>query len=424
MIGAIEPTRYRGGVLPRRPYFGLDLAGTPTPGGVRVRAVHQGGPAEEAGLLADDLLVSVDGASASEPADVVRALRRAAMPVRIAFEREGEKRDALLRPTPWPLEAVSEGRVVLGEVHVSGNTLRTILTVPSGSSPFGVMVFLQGLDAGSCERPFEPDHPERRLVSQWAAAGFATLRVDRCGVGDSEGPPPTEAGLDVEIATADAAIEAAASIDGVDASRVFVFGVSLGGMIAPLASRLARARGVIVFGTSAERWRRCAVGTVERQLSLRGHHGEDLAERVALWAEMHAAVCRDGLSPGEAMERRPHLAVLASRACRGDTLFGRSAGFFRALDAADLRAAWGRADRDVLVLRGEHDVVSGERDALSVVEAAGPRARMIELPGVGHDLRKHASLEQSLRAPLAGAWDGQVGEASVAWARSLTLAAR
>jgi pimeloyl-ACP methyl ester carboxylesterase len=193
-------------------------------------------------------------------------------------------------------------------------------------------------------------------------------------------------------------------------------------MIAPLCRSASRARGIVVFGTSSRRWRACAVGSTERQLKLRGYEGEELAERLALWAEMHAAVCRDGLSPAEAMAARPHLAGLHSRECRGNTLFAHSSEFFRELDATDLAAAWAHLDREVLVLHGEYDWVCGAEDAKSVALACGSRAHLVELPRIGHDLRSHQSLEASQRNPALGYWDGSVADATLDWMRSLPKA--
>jgi pimeloyl-ACP methyl ester carboxylesterase len=410
-------------VLRRRPYLGLDLEGPPVPGGgVRIQSVRAGSPAERAGLGPGDVVVVVVGRPVSEPGDVAHATRGATGDaVSMVVARDGVTREVHISAEPMPVESIEEGRVVLGEVRVGAHALRTIHTIPRGTLPFPAILYLQGIDTGSCEHALEPDHPVRKLVSSWAGCGFVAMRVERSGVGDSEGPPPSECGLEMEIATANAALEALLSHDLVDAERVVVFGSSLGGMIAPLCPSVSRARGIAVFGTSSKRWRACAVATTERQLVLRGYEGAELAERLALWAEMHAAVCRDGRSPAEAMAERAHLGALASRECRGDTLFGRPSAFFRALDATDLRAAWRAFDRDVLVIRGEYDWVCDADDATSVVDACGPRrARLVDLPGIGHDMRAHTSLEVSFREPTRGRWDGAVAAVTAEWMRALT----
>jgi pimeloyl-ACP methyl ester carboxylesterase len=407
------------GILRRRGYLGIDLDGVSRPRGARVEHIHVGGPADRAGLRRDDVILRVQGRTVSEAADVAKALRGTSHgDVRVTFERDGQEREASIVVEPMPVESIEGGSVVLGEVRARGHLLRTIITLPDAPGPFPAIVCLQGIDATSCEHAFAQEHPMLALISRFSGAGILTMRVERSGVGDSEGPPPSDYGLEMEIAIANAALEAGLSHPRVDPERVMVFGPSLGGMIAPLCPSISRARGVVVFGTSARRWRACAVGTTERQLALRGYEGEELLESIALWAEMHAAVCRDGLTPAEAMAERPHLSVLASRQCRGATLFGRSSAFFRELDRAEVRAAFRALERDVLILHGEYDWVCDAEDGASVVDACRGNARLLELPRIGHDLRAHASLGESYRSPAKGAIDNAVADATVRWIHS------
>ena len=74
-----------------RPYLGLSSAATP--GGVDVAEVTPGGPAARAGIRAGDRVVSVDGKSVSEPADVADALdgREPGDSVEVEVERDGAR---------------------------------------------------------------------------------------------------------------------------------------------------------------------------------------------------------------------------------------------------------------------------------------------------------------------------------------------
>jgi alpha-beta hydrolase superfamily lysophospholipase len=320
--------------------------------------------------------------------------------------RGAEALELTLDAAPLPLEALDG--VQLGHVLVGANRLRTIRTSPRGAAR-GAILYLQGIDAASCEHPLDPAHPLVRLIDGWTRAGFVTMRVDRGGVGDSEGPPPAETGLAAEIETYSAALDAL--LAEVDPANVFLFGHSLGGMIAPLVAR--RVGGVMVFGTSARPWREAIVATTERQLHLAGHR--DPAERLAAWAEIHARVLRDGMTPAEIFAECPHLAYLESRECQGETVFGRHVSLFRELQARDLVAAWRALETRVLVLHGEHDWVVSEEESAEIATAA--RSSLRALGAIGHDMLAHANLEASFRRPGEGRWDGQVLDASLAWLR-------
>lgn len=404
------------GGLRRRVHLGLDLAPTPDGSGALVHGVLHAGPADLARVRAGDRVTGVGAVVVTHPSDVAAAARELddGASVRVALVRDDARLAVDVTVRARPIESVDGGSVVLGHALAGSTRLRTILTVPDGRGPWPCVLYLQGIDVSSCETPDETA-PLRRLVSDWTSAGFATMRVERSGVGDSEGPPPTETDLDVELAGAAAALEALARTDGVDRARVFLFGHSIGGMIAPVLASQADVRGVVALGTSSMRWRACAVGTTERQLALKGFEGAALAARLAAWAEMHAAVCRDGLTPAEAMARRPHLSVLASRQCGGDALFGHHASFFRQLDALSLGAAWGSVRAPVLVLRGEYDWVCDPSDAASVVASVRSPCAFEVLAGVGHDMRSHASFEASFQRPREGEWSGSVSAAAARW---------
>jgi membrane protease YdiL (CAAX protease family) len=86
----------------KAPYLGVE--GERADGGVRVKAVVPGGPAEAAGLQAGDVLTTVDGRPVSEMRDVTAAVRarRVGETIRVEYSRDGETQQAnvvLQRPS-------------------------------------------------------------------------------------------------------------------------------------------------------------------------------------------------------------------------------------------------------------------------------------------------------------------------------------
>ncbi len=103
MVGPIveEVRRIRIG-SPSRAMIGVNL-GAPDPGsaGARVVSVSPGGPAAEAGVLAGDLIVSVDGAKVGSGRDLVRRMREV---------EPGQKLDLGLRRGDKPVSVVLVAR--------------------------------------------------------------------------------------------------------------------------------------------------------------------------------------------------------------------------------------------------------------------------------------------------------------------------
>ncbi len=412
--------------LPRRAWLGVELE-PPSESvgpGVVVAAVHATSPAGQAGVRPGDRLVALGPHAIGGQADVTSALAAlgAAATTGVDIERSGAALTLEVQTTPMPLERFEHAELRLETVALDEHRLRALYALPlpavAAPPPWPAVVLLPGLSPGTVEHPFEPGHPLLRIVDGLARAGFVTLRVERSGLGDSEGPPCADGDLEQELATCQAGLDALGRQAFVVPERRFVFGYSVGGMIAPVVAHREGLRGVAVFGASARRWADCIASTSRRQLVLRGATSLELEERVGLITRMQELVCRAGLTPAQAFERHAELGVLRSAACHDDRLFGRAVAFFRQLDALDLPRAWRELDSDVLALHGEHDAVASLEEAEEIATLAGAgRARAVEIAGVGHDLLRHADAASALFTP-AGRPDSGVLDALVAWLAS------
>jgi hypothetical protein len=309
--------------------------------------------------------------------------------------------------------------VLLDHVRVRDYRLRTIYAVPRSPGPHPAILYLQGLRADSCEAPLHPELALRRLVQSWVRAGFVVLRVERSGVGDSEGPSCEVTDLQGELDGYFAALSDLQDFEDVDPHRVLLFGYSFGGMIAPLLAKDRDVAGVGVFGTSAERWHECILASTRRQCVLAGYEASKVDFEMARRTELGVRVYREGFTPAQVFEQCPLLAPLRSRDCDGATLFGRHVALFQQLEAVDLAAAWQQVRAHVFVAHGEYDWICSAEEARAIGAFAGSSSPPLEMPRIGHDMLAHRSLERSFRAPGEGVWDGQVADTTLAWMRGL-----
>jgi pimeloyl-ACP methyl ester carboxylesterase len=419
---------YQPGGLPRRPFLGLRISGpwrSQRAGGaaaLHVSAVLEGGAAERAGLKPGDGLVALNDIPLGDPMHVVDVTRTLARTPHIVFDFfRGDRRLAreALAP-PLPVEKLT-GSIELGSVTAGGHRLRTITALPEGCGRHPAVLCLQSVRPDTCEFPLDPDHPTARLVADWTAAGMVVQRVERSGVGDSEGPPPSRTDLGAELDGYHAAFDAVAARSDVDPSRVFLFGQSFGGMIAPLLGLETSTAGIIVFGTSSARWHDCVVAAAERQRQTRAR-SEAIDRGHVRWLELHELVCRRGWTPDLAFARCPHLRALRSRDCVGETLFGRHVVLFQQLDAIDLASVWhalGESGCPILALHGQRDEICSAQDAGRIARCAGADATHLELAEIGHDLRVDPEARTTSTAPGRRRWEGSVVRASVDWMRTL-----
>ncbi|MDC3962324.1 alpha/beta hydrolase family protein [Polyangium jinanense] len=416
---------YQDQALPRRPFLGLELRARPAEGaseGLEVVRVAEGGAAALAGVRAGDRLVALGDVTVSEPRALVALVRGLVPGAPLHFEivRDGARVTLPGKATPLPVERIAGAEVRLGHVTVRDSwRQRTLFAIPTaGGPPFTTVLFLSGLGTASCELPQDPEDPMRAFLSGLADAGIATMRVERSGVGDSEGPPCQTTGFFDEVEGYRAAIESLAQDPLV--GRIVIFGHSLGGMIAPiLAGEGTQTRGVVVFGTSQLKWVDCMVRATRRQRILAGMEGEELEKYVAAWSEMHASVCREGMFPRDVFAKRPELAWLEGTSCHGETMFGRHVSLFQEIERLDLPALWRTTNVPVLVLHGSYDYAAAPDEGRMIADeiaAASPgRSHFVLLDKVGHDMRRHESYAQSFKNPRAGVWDDGLLRAMLEW---------
>ena len=222
---------YQPGALRRRPFLGVHISG-PSRGAaargdapLQVAAVLEGGAAERAGLERGDELVALNGTPLRDTRHLVEFARSLGTMPRVVFEfRRGEQRlEREAIAPPLPVERL-RGTIELGFVAPHGHRLRTITAIPESRGPHPAVLYLQGIRADSYEPPLNEGLPTARLVAGWTAAGFVVQRLERSGVGDSEGPPPEKTDLAVELDGYDAALEALLARSDVDPSQVFLLG--------------------------------------------------------------------------------------------------------------------------------------------------------------------------------------------------------
>lgn len=321
--------------LPRRPFFGglLDEDGV-------VEQVWPGSPAARGDVRIGDRVQTIDGA-------------------RVVVSRDGQDVALTIAVEPRPVESIDGADVELGEIATEGIRQRTFIARPRGATRPPIVVMLMGLSAASVDGFPPRADPLLELVAELASVGIATLRLEKRGVGDSEGGPAHEVDFAAERTAAAAAIAAAAELPGIDRTRVVVFGHSMGGMIAPLVAS-PHARGIVAYGTWASRFVDGMLASMQRQ---RPH-----ADPVELE--------RDGLRLRAIVEHGEGEALL----------YGRTPRYFRQLQQIDLHGAWREIAVPCLLLHGAQDRITSLDDHRAIADSVGAHAEVRELAGLDHDM--------------------------------------
>jgi uncharacterized protein len=365
--------------LSRRAFLGAELppdADAFTSDGMRVAGVVEGGMALRAGLLPGDVVTSLAKQPTRNLCELAAALRVAGLGpwTQLIFVRGG---DLYVRE----VEVVALPR----EPHVTYAEhagLRTLTTEPA--NPRALIVFLQGIACESVDAP-HADTPLNALVDAWTTGGYATLRYDKRGIGDSDGGPCREIDFHTELADARTIVEHATSIARDRGIPLVIAGHSVGGIIAPQLASHASA--LIVYGTPVMPWFDCLRDSIRRQLELRD------SDAATIDAEL----------------------AKLSRLAEDGELNGRSAAYHRQLAGVDIAASWRCVEVPVLVARGEHDWVVRADDQARIAELARGPVTIVDLPALDHLFGAHADRAASLRDYGAGAPSEVLGRATLDW---------
>ena len=398
--------------LPRRGAVGLGLAADANR--VVVRDAFPNLPAAKAGLKPGDVLLSLNGKAVTTPAEVTGPLSRikAGESVRVEYLRDGETRTATLTLQEWPRETSDVYDATYGEVSADGNRYRTILAKPKGAGPFPTVFIIQGVGCGSIENP-PPGHSYRALIESLARRGIATLRVDKPGIGDSEGGPCAAADFHTEVRAYRAAL---ASLK--DAKDVFLFGHSMGGIMAPLVADAAPLRGIAVYGTTYNSWLQYTLENQRRQQRLQGDSFESIAEDERR-AEKFVMLFY--------VQKQPLEKILAENPVYregfpddGTFAAGKQGQYFQQLYDVELAKAWKATNVPVLAIWGASDFLTDGQEhewlAAAVNSWRPGTARYVRLDGIDHFLRKAVDQAASMKnGPAGSEYDDRLAETLAAF---------
>lgn len=406
--------------LPRHGVIGLVLA----PGKnntVEVQRVAPGGAGEAAGLTEGDEITRLDGVPIEKTDQFVHAIARhlGGETVRVTILRDGQPAVKVAKLLPRPYETSPNGDVLYRFVMVRGARRRVIITKPRGAGRMPAVLFMQGLGCYSL------DGIDRRggygaVIDSLARRGFVTMRVEKTGEGDSEGPDCSElsATPDLEAEGWLAGLRALKSYDFVDPVKVFVFAHSMGPVVGSLTISREPVRGFIAVETVGTSWFEYDLERTRVQETLSGKTPDEVDRAVREYTACSYRFFIEKQKPDELLKTPACRSVLAPFAPVPYT-------YMQTVADISLGAEWKTADFPVLVISGTASPVTTARQNRCLVELINRwhpgRATYAEVPGMGHDLAHYASQEEYTKESKNGthAFDAGLLDVMFPWLQGL-----
>lgn len=376
--------------------------------GVLAQSPLPGLTAEKAGLKAGDVVVAINGKPVG-PATISATIREAVSGqiIKVKALRDGKEIELSATLMERPRDPGNANyAVTYSEVMSHGKRMRTIITKPKKPGKHPALMFIQGFSPVSYDYTLEGstgnvatiDGP---ILYGFANDGFVTIRVEKPGVGDSEGGPFAQMDYTTELDIYRQALKQLKETSGVDTENIFIFGHSMGGAFGPMIACESPVKGLAIYGVAARTWFEYILDTIRYQGLVAGGSFESADEESRQGARLMALVFLENKSVEEVKTSHPMLAEMADSFFPGGLFNGKSLDFWRQLAQTNFASYWAKCNAHVLAVRGESDFVTYNADhklIADIVNKVHPGwGRFAIAPSSDHLFHNFATEAESLK---------------------------
>jgi len=369
--------------LPRRNSFGAAV--NPDPQGVKVTAVVANSPAATAGLQVGDVISQMGTHAISNPTEFLQSAKFAptSAPLSLSILRTDKPERLMVHLIPVPMESDPKVETVYSAIEVAGSLRRTLITRPKAAmGRLPAVLLIGGIGCYSIDNPSDLNDPYRFLSHDLSRAGLIVMRIEKSGIGDSQGSPCFNTDFHSESEMYDAGLSALFTTPQVDPSRVFLFGHSIGTLIAPRLATKNSVAGVIVAEAVGINWFEYELANRRRQ-SVIGGDSPTQADELLRSKE----VCMHRLL----VERQSEASIESSMPdCKKRNSYPVDAPYMQQVAALNVAEPWAMLDVPVLAVYGTADFVTAEAEhqrIVDIVNATHPNAATLTLiQGMDHHL--------------------------------------
>ena len=392
----------------------------PSETGIMVKSVVQGGSAKDADIRADDVITQVNNHWVLDVTDFLQTVKtlRAGEVAIISLRRGSERLTKRMPVKPRPYESAPDVDTVYKVVTVDGSLRRVIVTRPKDDEGrHRALLYLTGIGCFSQES-LDLGSPDVKLLYGLTRAGFVTMRVEKSGMGDSQGPPclNTEVDMEAELRGYVAGLKALKGYSFVDPNNVFLIGLSVGGVEAPRVAQQVPVKGLVVINTVAKSFLEYLSDTRRRQNLLRNTPFDEVERRLRLNEQCNHRLLIERQTPSQLLKEFP--------ACNDYIAYPAPYTFMQQWAALNLAEEWKKVNAPVLVIYGTSDYISTIADdpyLVDIINGFHPgRATLNAIPNMDHYMIKASSMEESMNRPSgAGAFEPVVLQVIKEWLRQV-----
>lgn len=402
--------------------------------GIRIMTVMPNSTFANLGIAQGNILIRINDTSVHTIQDVLAITSNLyeGDTIEVEFYANSKKKTKSTSLLGRPHETFKNGNVTYGAVVYEGNVLRSILVTPKETKKAPVIYFLQGYTCGSIETVSD-SNPMKKLMNDWVNAGYAVYRIEKPGVGDSQSEKHCmQLSFDEELTAFKEGYKDLLKQESIDANNIFMFGHSMGGVIAPLIHTIKSPRGIITYGSIAQNWYDYMVDLYTIQPKHFGVSDAQIKEDNKVNLKFNKDFLINKLSGTEILKNTTYAAFFSANELnfKQNQYIGRHFDFWQNLADINIPEAWSKVTTNVLAMYGEFDIQaispkSAKRIAEIVNKNKG-RGDFILIENADHGFVNFDSMQHNVETLGNGSYmshardnySTSLGKESVKWIRN------
>jgi pimeloyl-ACP methyl ester carboxylesterase len=227
------------------------------------------------------------------------------------------------------------------------------------------------------EAPLTGPGGTSKILKSFSDEGWVTVRVEKPGVGDSEGGPALLVGFDEEVDIYRQTLKTLDKYDFVDRSQVYLFGHSMGGCHAPIIASEQPVKGIITYGTVSDTWLEWVIKAARIQGPLGGQTRAEIDAEVRKTVGVYHYLYNEKRTIAWIKENHPELNDVTNQTSADGVMMGvRSIKYMQEVNDKNFCSYWTKLGKTrVLALFGEADFISlqsCQEQVATAVNAANP----------------------------------------------------
>ncbi len=376
--------------------------------GALIQFVVPKSTADLMGLKINDFITKVNDSQINNAADLISVARK--------FKADEDLITTVIRNNievtlkgkvlSKPFEESPIANIIYGEFKFETGYIRTLYKKPKNKKILGTVYFIHGISCYSLDN-MQPLDPTKLAIDAMIEKGYAVYSVEKSCVGDSYGLMPcAEMGFDKELDIFKEGYKQLLKMAEVDTSNIFVFGHSLGGVVAPIIAQEFHPKGVIVYGTVLKPWGEYYQESLVLQPLYYGENLNELNKKLEVMKPTFNELFKTNTPVEELIKNPIHLQNLKDGLEYNESTklaaAGRTPQFHREINGHDLVKAWKNVNAYTLAIYGGSDIAANNdkdhKALVKIVNQVHPKkGTYLFMPKTNHTFQEVGTMAEFIK---------------------------